>query len=75
MTNPGIVPSHAFSPRSYFFDNPRRYDSDDDLAWSISPHSIHGSFSPDYHDWGHQQYNSFMTHVGSLQHDSISEIE
>nr|XP_056708826.1 integral membrane protein GPR137B [Euleptes europaea] len=74
ITNPGIVPSHAFSPRSYFFDNPRRYDSDDDLAWSISPHSVHGSFSHDYYDWGHQN-NSFMTHVGSLQHDSISEIE
>ncbi|XP_053156011.1 integral membrane protein GPR137B isoform X2 [Hemicordylus capensis] len=42
LTNPGIVPTHTFSPRSYFFDNPRRYDSDDDLAWSISPHSIHG---------------------------------
>ncbi|XP_054832420.1 integral membrane protein GPR137B [Eublepharis macularius] len=74
LTNPGIVPSHAFSSRSYFFDNPRRYDSDDDLAWSISPHSIHGSFSPDYYDWAHQN-NSFVTHVGSLQHDSVSEIE
>ncbi|XP_015282406.1 PREDICTED: integral membrane protein GPR137B [Gekko japonicus] len=74
LTNPGIVPSHAFNPRSYFFDNPRRYDSDDDLAWSISPHNAHGSFSPDYYDWGHQN-NSFMTHVGSLQNDSISEIE
>ncbi|XP_077201611.1 integral membrane protein GPR137B [Paroedura picta] len=74
LTNPGIVPSHAFNPRSYFFDNPRRYDSDDDLAWSISPHNVHGSFSPDYYDWGHQN-NSFMTHVGSLQNDSISEIE
>ncbi|XP_042307637.1 integral membrane protein GPR137B [Sceloporus undulatus] len=74
LTNPGIVPSHAFNPRSYFFDNPRRYDSDDDLAWSISPHSIHGSFSPDYYDWGHQS-NSFMAHVGSLQHDCISETE
>ncbi|KAH0622510.1 hypothetical protein JD844_024881 [Phrynosoma platyrhinos] len=74
LTNPGIVPSRAFNPRSYFFDNPRRYDSDDDLAWSISPHSIHGSFSPDYYDWGHQS-NSFMAHVGSLQHDYISETE
>uniref|UniRef100_A0AAY4EK03 Integral membrane protein GPR137B n=1 Tax=Denticeps clupeoides TaxID=299321 RepID=A0AAY4EK03_9TELE len=28
------VPSHVFSNRRYFFDNPKRYDSDDDLAWS-----------------------------------------
>uniref|UniRef100_A0A8D0E9Y6 G protein-coupled receptor 137B n=1 Tax=Salvator merianae TaxID=96440 RepID=A0A8D0E9Y6_SALMN len=71
LTNPGIVPTHGFSPRAYFFDNPRRYDSDDDLAWSISPHS---SFSPDYYDWGHQN-NSFMAQVGSLQHDYISDTE
>ncbi|CAI5770575.1 Uncharacterized protein PODLI_1B033207 [Podarcis lilfordi] len=74
LTNPGIVPTHAFSPRSYFFDNPRRYDSDDDLAWSISPHSIHGSFSPDYYDWGHQT-NSFIPHIGSLQQDYTTVIE
>ncbi|KAJ7342278.1 hypothetical protein JRQ81_010005 [Phrynocephalus forsythii] len=74
LTNPGIVPSHAFNPRSYFFDNPRRYDSDDDLAWSISPHSIHGSFSPEYYDWGHQS-NNFLAPVGSLQHEYVSETE
>ncbi|XP_062980416.1 integral membrane protein GPR137B [Elgaria multicarinata webbii] len=74
LTNPGIVPTHAFNPRSYFFDNPRRYDSDDDLAWSISPHSIHGSFSPEFYDWGYQS-NSFMAQVGSLQNDNVSEIE
>nr|XP_028579916.1 integral membrane protein GPR137B [Podarcis muralis] len=74
LTNPGIVPTHAFSPRSYFFDNPRRYDSDDDLAWSISPHSIHGSFSPDYYDWGHQT-NSFIPHIGSVQQDYTTVIE
>nr|XP_056707110.1 integral membrane protein GPR137C [Euleptes europaea] len=27
----GMVNSHSFSSRAYFFDNPRRYDSDDDL--------------------------------------------
>jgi hypothetical protein len=27
----------VLSSRGYFFDNPRRYDSDDDLAWSIPP--------------------------------------
>ncbi|XP_016081945.2 integral membrane protein GPR137C [Ornithorhynchus anatinus] len=27
----GMVNSHSYSSRAYFFDNPRRYDSDDDL--------------------------------------------
>lgn len=31
---------HGFSSRGYFFDNPRRYDSDDDLAWSVMPQNI-----------------------------------
>lgn len=34
------LPGHIFSSRSYFFDNPRRYDSDDDLAWSVMPQNI-----------------------------------
>ncbi|EPY73939.1 integral membrane protein GPR137B, partial [Camelus ferus] len=42
LTNPGMVPSHGFSPRSYFFDNPRRYDSDDDLAWNVAPQGLQG---------------------------------
>uniref|UniRef100_A0A3Q4BSW3 Uncharacterized protein n=1 Tax=Mola mola TaxID=94237 RepID=A0A3Q4BSW3_MOLML len=33
------IPNHVLSSRRYFFDNPRRYDSDDDLAWSIPPHN------------------------------------
>ncbi|MEE6475260.1 hypothetical protein FKM82_010674 [Ascaphus truei] len=68
LTNPGMVPSHGFSPRSYFFDNPRRYDSDDDLAWNITPQNMHGSFGPDFFDWGNR--NSFGSHTGSLQQDS-----
>lgn len=28
----GMINSHSFSSRAYFFDNPRRYDSDDDLS-------------------------------------------
>ncbi|XP_056147355.1 G protein-coupled receptor 137Ba isoform X2 [Lampris incognitus] len=39
MSGSGI-PGHVFSSRAYFFDNPRRYDSDDDLAWSIIPQNI-----------------------------------
>lgn len=31
-----MINSHSFSSRAYFFDNPRRYDSDDDLSRSIT---------------------------------------
>uniref|UniRef100_A0A673CBU1 G protein-coupled receptor 137Bb n=1 Tax=Sphaeramia orbicularis TaxID=375764 RepID=A0A673CBU1_9TELE len=31
------LPNHVLSSRGYFFDNPNRYNSDDDLAWSIPP--------------------------------------
>ncbi|KAF6130244.1 G protein-coupled receptor 137C [Phyllostomus discolor] len=27
----GMINNHSYSSRAYFFDNPRRYDSDDDL--------------------------------------------
>lgn len=32
----GMINSHSFSSRAYFFDNPRRYDSDDDLSRSVA---------------------------------------
>ncbi|XP_053712691.1 integral membrane protein GPR137C isoform X1 [Synchiropus splendidus] len=32
----GMINSHSFTSRAYFFDNPRRYDSDDDLSRSIT---------------------------------------
>ncbi|XP_056286945.1 integral membrane protein GPR137C [Pseudoliparis swirei] len=32
----GMINSHSFSSRAYFFDNPRRYDSDDDLSRSVT---------------------------------------
>uniref|UniRef100_A0A3Q0SKQ8 G protein-coupled receptor 137c n=1 Tax=Amphilophus citrinellus TaxID=61819 RepID=A0A3Q0SKQ8_AMPCI len=32
----GMINSHSFSSRAYLFDNPRRYDSDDDLSRSIN---------------------------------------
>lgn len=32
QTPAGMVNSHSYSSRAYFFDNPRRYDSDDDLS-------------------------------------------
>ncbi|XP_060895356.1 G protein-coupled receptor 137Ba [Labrus mixtus] len=48
------LPGHVFSSRSYFFDNPRRYDSDDDLAWSVMPQNIQASLAADSYDWGSQ---------------------
>ncbi|KAK6478869.1 G protein-coupled receptor 137Ba-like [Huso huso] len=35
LTSGGMINSHSFSSRAYFFDNPRRYDSDDDLSRSM----------------------------------------
>ncbi|XP_074986098.1 integral membrane protein GPR137C isoform X2 [Caretta caretta] len=31
LTPAGMINSHSYSSRAYFFDNPRRYDSDEDL--------------------------------------------
>ncbi|KAL0983659.1 hypothetical protein UPYG_G00130900 [Umbra pygmaea] len=45
------LPGHIFSSRAYFFDNPRRYDSDDDLAWSIIPQNLQSSLTADSYDW------------------------
>ncbi|XP_044229809.1 G protein-coupled receptor 137Ba [Thunnus albacares] len=48
------LPGHVFSSRAYFFDNPRRYDSDDDLAWSVMPQNIQASLAADGYEWGSQ---------------------
>ncbi|XP_029449965.1 integral membrane protein GPR137B isoform X2 [Rhinatrema bivittatum] len=69
LTNTGMIPSHGFGHRSYFFDNPRRYDSDDDLSWNIAPQSIQGSFVPECNNGG-TQANSFTAYIGSVQEDS-----
>uniref|UniRef100_A0A3Q3FG99 G protein-coupled receptor 137c n=1 Tax=Labrus bergylta TaxID=56723 RepID=A0A3Q3FG99_9LABR len=39
----GMINSHSFSSRAYFFDNPRRYDSDDDLSRGINSRSDRAS--------------------------------
>ncbi|XP_030627783.1 G protein-coupled receptor 137Ba [Chanos chanos] len=57
------IPGHVFSSRAYFFDNPRRYDSDDDLAWSIIPQNIQTSLTADSYDWGGRQ-SSFSAYIG-----------
>ncbi|XP_069543607.1 G protein-coupled receptor 137Ba-like isoform X4 [Brachyistius frenatus] len=58
------VPNHVLSSRGYFFDNPRRYDSDDDLAWSLPPQSSSASLSCDCYDWG-GRHSSFTVHTDS----------
>ncbi|XP_061693074.1 G protein-coupled receptor 137Ba isoform X2 [Syngnathoides biaculeatus] len=57
------LPGHVFSSRAYFFDNPRRYDSDDDLAWSVMPQNIQASLAADSFEWGGQS-NSIGSYVG-----------
>ncbi|XP_029010323.1 G protein-coupled receptor 137Ba [Betta splendens] len=52
------LPNHVLSSRGYFFDNPRRYDSDDNLAWSIPPHNASASLSSSRH-------SSFTSHCNS----------
>ncbi|XP_071079639.1 G protein-coupled receptor 137Ba-like [Haliotis cracherodii] len=49
--------SHSHSSKVFFFDNPRRYDSDDDLTRE-DPHSINYSI--------HNSYNSMDT--GGISH-------
>ncbi|KAI4889217.1 hypothetical protein NFI96_022474, partial [Prochilodus magdalenae] len=39
----GMITSHSFNSRAYFFDNPRRYDSDDDLPRSVNSRGERGS--------------------------------
>ncbi|KAM4012283.1 integral membrane protein GPR137C-like [Anomaloglossus baeobatrachus] len=41
----GMVNSHSFGSRAYFFDNPRRYDSDDDLPRLAGTRPERASFS------------------------------
>ncbi|KAM4664747.1 integral membrane protein GPR137C [Discoglossus pictus] len=49
----GMVNSHSFGSRAYFFDNPRRYDSDDDLPRLAAPKGERGSLpsTPNASGW------------------------
>ncbi|XP_061816767.1 G protein-coupled receptor 137Ba isoform X2 [Nerophis lumbriciformis] len=58
-----VLPGHVFSSRAYFFDNPRRYDSDDDLAWSVMPQNIQASLVADSYEWGSQS-SSISAYIG-----------
>ncbi|XP_028858148.1 integral membrane protein GPR137C isoform X2 [Denticeps clupeoides] len=67
----GMLNSHSFSSRAYFFDNPRRYDSDDDLTRSISSRGERGSIlsstpQPGPSWYGSIQRNDSLTGVPHL---------
>lgn len=57
---PVSVPSHVLSSRGYFFDNPHRYDSDEDL-WS-QPHTSRVSSECDFNDEQRLTSNSGELH-------------
>ncbi|KAA0707380.1 Integral membrane protein GPR137B [Triplophysa tibetana] len=63
------IPSHVFTNRPYFFDNPRRYDSDDDLAWVSHPTATSTSLCSDGYDWSSRS-SSFLVHLGGDDHRS-----
>ncbi|KAJ8002235.1 hypothetical protein DPEC_G00177790 [Dallia pectoralis] len=58
------IPNNVLSSRGYFFDNPRRYDSDDDLAWNIPSQNISTSLNADSYDCGSRN-SSFTIHTGT----------
>ncbi|XP_010890648.1 integral membrane protein GPR137C isoform X3 [Esox lucius] len=72
LVSGGMINSHSFSSRAYFFDNPRRYDSDDDLSRSINsradrPSSILSSTPQMGPCWyGSTQRNDSLTGVPYL---------
>ncbi|XP_061112590.1 integral membrane protein GPR137C isoform X2 [Conger conger] len=61
----GMINSHSFSSRAYFFDNPRRYDSDDDLSRSITSRGDRGSIQSSTPQPGPSWYGSIQRN-GSL---------
>ncbi|KAJ8392447.1 hypothetical protein AAFF_G00075720 [Aldrovandia affinis] len=68
------IPSHVFSSRGYFFDNPRRYDSDDDLAWNIIPQNVQASLTADCYEWGSRS-SSFVAYIGTEEPNSATAPE
>ncbi|KAA0718366.1 Integral membrane protein GPR137B [Triplophysa tibetana] len=71
--NGSVIHGRMFSSRAYFFDNPRRYDSDDDLAWSIIPQNMQNSFMSDGYEWGSQS-SRFPTDTESASHVEAEDL-
>uniref|UniRef100_A0A3Q3VSV5 Uncharacterized protein n=1 Tax=Mola mola TaxID=94237 RepID=A0A3Q3VSV5_MOLML len=75
----GMINSHSFSSRAYFFDNPRRYDSDDDLSRTVNSRPDRASLLSNTPQlatsswYGSIQRNGPLTAgVASAQHTSSS---
>ncbi|XP_056623333.1 integral membrane protein GPR137C isoform X2 [Triplophysa dalaica] len=65
LTPGGMINSHSFSSRAYFFDNPRRYDSDDDLSRNASTRGERCSITSSTPQAGPSWYGSIQRN-GSL---------
>uniref|UniRef100_UPI00358F0D24 G protein-coupled receptor 137Ba-like isoform X2 n=1 Tax=Myxine glutinosa TaxID=7769 RepID=UPI00358F0D24 len=59
----GVISAQGYGSRVYFFDNPRRYDSDDDLSRTGSLYCERASLSSG-------AYSQATSYYGSLNHPS-----
>ncbi|XP_056157387.1 integral membrane protein GPR137C [Lampris incognitus] len=66
LTPGGMINSHSFSSRAYFFDNPRRYDSDDDLSRSINNRADRTSILSSTPQMGPSSWYGSIQRHGSL---------
>lgn len=57
----GIPCRRGFSPKAFFFDNPRHNDSGDDLAWNAVSYSAFSSTADQYGS-RNQSYEDFTSH-------------
>uniref|UniRef100_A0A8C2WKT1 G protein-coupled receptor 137c n=1 Tax=Cyclopterus lumpus TaxID=8103 RepID=A0A8C2WKT1_CYCLU len=62
----GMINSHSFSSRAYFFDNPRRYDSDDDLSRSVNSRTDRASLLSTTPQLGTSSWYGSIQRTGTL---------
>ncbi|KAM4602269.1 integral membrane protein GPR137C [Polymixia lowei] len=62
----GMINSHSFTSRAYFFDNPRRYDSDDDLSRSVNSRADRPSLHSTTPQMGASSWYGSIQRNGSL---------
>ncbi|XP_030210439.1 integral membrane protein GPR137C [Gadus morhua] len=62
----GMINSQSFSSRAYLFDNPRRYDSEDDLTRSITSRSDRASLLSTAPQTGPPTWYGSVPRTGSL---------
>ncbi|XP_034032047.1 integral membrane protein GPR137C isoform X2 [Thalassophryne amazonica] len=66
LTPGGMINSHSFSSRAYFFDNPRRYDSDDDLSRSTNSRNDRSSLLSSTPQLGTSSWYGSIQHSGTV---------